>query len=360
MNMNDEDYMSTVRPFEHNGVERLKESRITLRSTEFRKGREDAWRRLDEIVERVENGGISALSAEEVQELPLLYRTAVSSLSVARAIVLDRNLLLYLENLALRAYLVVYGPRSSVLQCMKKFFRRDFPQSVREIGLHMLIALAALLVGTLAGHILVTSDPGNFHLLVPSWLAQGRGPESSASELRDILFSPWPGFVNTFIVFAGSLFRHNTMVGILCFGLGLMLGIPTIALLAYNGLIIGAFTAIHAERGLTIEFIGWLSIHGVTEILAIILCAAAGLVIAEKVLFPGALPRVESLAIHGKKAAGVAAGAVSLFFIAGILEGGFRQLINNTPGRYSFALVSAILWFYYFGFVGKTGKDGEQ
>jgi len=344
--------MGSSQPFEHNRAVRPG-GRLTLRSTEFRKGREGAWRRLDEIVERVESKGISILSAEEVQELPLLYRTAVSSLSVARTIVLDRNLLLYLENLTLRAYLAVYGPRSGILQCFIAFFRRGFPQSVREIGPHMLIALAALLAGTLAGFWLVRSEPSYFHMLVPSFLAQGRGPESSASELRNILFSPWPGFVDTFIVFANSLFRHNTMVGILCFGLGFMLGLPTITLLAYNGLIIGAFLAIHAEHGLTIAALGWLSIHGVTELLAIILSAAAGLVVAEKILFPGSLPRLESLAIHGRKAAGVMAGAVMLFFIAGILEGGFRQLINNTPGRYAFALTSALLWFYYFGFAGR-------
>ena len=348
---------TTSNPFGPDGKERLKEPRLTLRSADFRKGREEAWRRLDEIVERVENGSISSLSAEEVQQLPLLYRSAVSSLSVARNIVLDRNLLLYLENLTLRAYLVVYGPRAGVLQCLKGFFRRDFPRSVREISNHIMIAFAALLVGIAAGYALVRSDASNFHLLVPNFLAQGRGPESSASALRDILFAPWPGFVNTFIVFANSLFRHNTMVGILSFGLGFMLGVPTLALVGYNGLILGAFIAIHAERGLTIVFIGWLSIHGVTEILAILLCAAAGLVVAEKILFPGSISRLDSLAVHGRKAAGVAAGSMSLFFIASILEGGFRQLVNNTPGRYSFALVSAVLWLYYFGFAGRDGDE---
>ena len=103
------------------------EGRLTLRSAEFRKGREEAWRRLDDILRRVESSGISALNADETQQLPLLYRAAVSSLSVARTIVLDRNLLLYLENLTLRAYLVVYGPRSGILQCMGGFFRRGFP-----------------------------------------------------------------------------------------------------------------------------------------------------------------------------------------------------------------------------------------
>jgi uncharacterized membrane protein SpoIIM required for sporulation len=336
---------------------RLKEPRLTLRSAEFRKGREYAWRRLDEIVERVENEGISFLSAEEAQELPLLYRAAVSSLSVARTIVLDRNLLLYLENLTLRAYLAVYGPRSGTLGCLSGFFRRGFPQSVRKMGLHLLAAFAALVVGIAAGYLLVRSDINSFHLLVPEGLAQSRGPASSTSDLSKVLFAPWPGFINTFIVFANFLFRHNTMVGIFSFGLGFMLGIPTFALLAYNGLILGAFVALHAEHGLAIAFIGWVSIHGVTEILAILLCGAAGLVVAEKILFPGPLPRLRSLAIHGRKAAGVAAGSVSLFFIAGILEGGFRQLVNNTPGRYVFALASAVLWLYYFGFAGKDESD---
>ena len=77
------------------------------------------------------------------------------------------------------------------------------------------------------------------------------------------------------------------MVGLLCFGLGFALGVPTLILLLYNGLTIGAFLALHVERGLGIEFMGWLSIHGVTEILAVLLCGAAGLVVAEKIVFPG-------------------------------------------------------------------------
>ena len=332
------------------------ETRLTLRSAEFRKGREGAWRQLEDIIKRVEKTGISSLSAEEAQQLPLLYRTAVSSLSVARAIVLDRNLLLYLENLTLRAYLIVYGPRAGVLQCMIGFFNRDFPRAVRKMGCHLMIVFIAMLAGTIAGYILVRADISRFHMLVPAVLAGGRGAESSTEDLRRVLFAPWPGFIETFVFFANFLFRHNTMVGIFSFGLGFMLGVPTLALIAYNGLVFGAFIALHSHHGLAIAALGWVSIHGVTEILAVLLCGAAGLVVAEKILFPDSLPRLESLAIHGREAAGVAAGAISLFFIASILEGGFRQLINNTPGRYAFALASALLWLYYFGIVGRDKK----
>ncbi len=325
-----------------------------LRSAEFRRGRELGWRRLDDMVARIEKRGIGELSAEEVEQLPLLYRAAVSSLSVARGIVLDRNLLLYLENLSLRAYLAVYGPRVGIMQSMGAFFSRDFPRSVRTLGRHLALTLAALVVGTFAGYMLVRADMSWFTTLVPEGLAGSRGPGSSREDLlNEELFAPWPGFTETFIVFANSLFRHNTMVGIFAFGLGFTLGIPTLLLMAYQGVVLGAFIALHADRGLTVDFIGWLSIHGVTEILAILLCGAAGLVVAEKILFPGRLPRLENLARHGRKAAGVAAGAVVLFFIAGILEGGFRQLIANTPGRFALALATGALWLWYFLRVGK-------
>lgn len=335
---------------------------LVLRSAEFRRGREFGWRQLDDRVSRIEKSGIAALSPEEVEQLPLLYRAAMSSLSVARNIALDRNLLLYLENLALRAYLAVYGPRAGILQSLADFFARGFPRTVRAMSRHLLIALLALAAGIVAGCVLVRNDPVYFGILVPEWLAGNRGPGSTASDLIDNeLFTAWPGFVHTFVVFANSLFRHNAVVGILSFGLGFALGIPTLLLMAYNGLTLGAFIALHAEHGLTVDFLGWLSVHGVTEILAMLLCSAAGLVVAEKILFPGPLPRLESLALHGRKAAGVVAGAVALFFIAGFLEGGFRQLIANTPGRLLFAAATAVLWGWYFLFAGRKGgrTDGN-
>ncbi|UQZ90185.1 hypothetical protein C4J81_13635 [Deltaproteobacteria bacterium Smac51] len=341
--------------------ENLARSALVLRSAEFRKGREAGWRKLDDMVDRLEKKGLSTLSAQEVEELPLLYRSVMSSLSVARNIVLDRNLLLYLENLSLRAYLAVYGPRTGILKNLGSFIRRDFPENVRAMRWHMAIIFALLMVGGLVGYLLVKSDMNYFNLLVPEWLAGGRGPDSTAEDLmRTELFAPWPGFVDTFIVFANSLFRHNTIVGLMAFGLGFAFGLPTVFLMAYNGLTLGAFIALHADKGLTLDFIGWLSIHGVTEFLAIILCGAAGLVVAEKIIFPGEMSRLDALALHGRRAASVVAGSVILFFIAGFLEGGCRQLINNTPGRYLMAALTGLVWFLYFTKVGKAGENGSE
>ena len=78
-------------------------SEHSLKSVEFRRERQPAWRELEEILDLVDKKGLKALSEEQLYRLPTLYRGAVSSLSVARAISLDRALIGYLDNLAARA-----------------------------------------------------------------------------------------------------------------------------------------------------------------------------------------------------------------------------------------------------------------
>ena len=61
------------------------------------------------------------------------------------------------------------------------------------------------------------------------------------------------------------------------------------------------------------------------------------LVLAEKMLFPDRYSRVDSLALHGRRAAEIAVGAVMMLFVAAILEGEFRQLVASTPWRFVIA-----------------------
>src|SRR5580692_7271959 len=144
---------------------------LALKSREFRKGREDGWRDLEDLVQRVERRGVHALSLDELERLPILYRAALSSLSVARTIALDRNLLLYLENLSLRAFLCVYGPRIDAREGIRAFFTRDLPVAVRSASWHILIATLCLAVGVAAGFLLAVQDDSWISTLVPSGLA---------------------------------------------------------------------------------------------------------------------------------------------------------------------------------------------
>jgi uncharacterized membrane protein SpoIIM required for sporulation len=280
---------------------------------------------------------------------------------VSRTIALDRNLLLYLENLALRAYLAVYGPSVDPIEGLHKFFVYDLPSAVRAARWHILIVTVALLVGVAVGFALTVQDEAWFSTFMPSDMAGGRGPASTAASLRDKeLFAPWPGPVEAFGVFANVLFSHNTAVGLLCFGLGLAAGIPTLLLVLYQGLSLGAFIALHYDRGLIVECLGWLSIHGTSELGALILLGAGGLVIADKMLFPGRYSRIENLALHGRQAAQMAVGGILMLFVAGVLEGGFRQLVQSTPLRFAIGLTIGALWLIYYSRCGRRTEESTR
>jgi uncharacterized membrane protein SpoIIM required for sporulation len=331
-----------------------------LRSAEFRKKREAAWARLEELVTRAEKRGIGKLTTEELAQMPLLYRTASSSLSVARAIALDRNLVRYLENLVLRAYFLVYGPRTRMLEGFGSFLRRGFPQAVRANAVPLLISFMSILVGVFLGYVLVDRNEALFYMFTPADLSGGRGPESTAAELRnEEIFAPWSGPLQSFVVFANALFRHNATISLMAFGLGVFAGAPTLLLLCYQGLTFGAFLALHQHRGLLVDFLGWVSIHGVTEFGAIVLAGAGGLAIAGDILFPGRHGRLDNLARHGKTAAKLGGGAVLMLFVAGTIEGGLRELVNDTPMRFVFALTTAVLWLSYFLLAGRDDAAGN-
>ena len=105
---------------------------------------------------------------------------------------------------------------------------------------------------------------------------------------------------------------------------------------------------VFVSKGLGYEFGGWLLIHGVTELFAIVLAGAAGLRIGWAVAFPGRQSRLEAMSGAGKAAGAVMMGVVIMLMLAGVLEGFGRQLITSDIVRYVIAGGSAILWGLYF------------
>ena len=49
---------------------------FALKSAQFRREREAAWRELEELLARVEKEGLQSLTAAELHRLPVLYRSA--------------------------------------------------------------------------------------------------------------------------------------------------------------------------------------------------------------------------------------------------------------------------------------------
>lgn len=328
-----------------------------LKSHVFRREREASWRELEALVGRVERGGVRALEPAELSRLPVLYRATLSSLSVARAISLDRNVLDYLEALCGRAYLAVYASRRHLGRALREFFVRRFPAAVRAHARHAALSAALLVSGTVTGMALTLADPERFYAFVDAAYAQGRGPTSTTASLRDALYTG-SDYAKMLQSFAAFLFSHNARIGIAAFVLGLAGGVPSALLVFTNGLVLGAFAALYGSRGLSLEFWAWLLPHGVTELTAVVLCGAAGLALGQALLFPGDEERLPGLARRGREAGVVALGSVALFFVAALAEGVFRQLVHDVTIRLTVAWGSALVLLAYLATSGREEARG--
>ena len=329
---------------------------LTLRSGRFRAERQGDWRKLETLLDRAEKHGPKSLNDAELLALPGLYRSALSSLSVAWAISLDRALVTYLEGLASRGYFFVYGSRGRTFTRIAGYFSTSWPQSVQRLWWDILASGVVMVVAAVAAYLLVLADPDWFYSFVPRELAGGRDPSASTEDLRATLFSE--GFSDELSTFATSLFVHNAGVSMLAFAVGFAFGLPSLLLMAYNGLTLGAFVALFTMRGLGVEMAGWLSIHGVTELLAISIAGGAGLHIGRSMVFSGERTRLEAASISGRQAAQAMVGVIIMLLIAGVLEGVGRQSINSTELRFAIAGGTALLWGVYLFAPRRSRIDG--
>ncbi len=331
-------------------------SRLRIKSVEFRREREQDWTELERLISEAEKRGLKNMNPDDVARLPVYYRAALSSLSVARAVSLDANLLLYLENLANRAFIRVYGVRHHLGEAFLSFLTRRFPAELRAQRWMILLAFGFFLLGAGTGFMQVHHDPDAFYHILPGQMAGGRDPAATTEELRATLFDEEANLTSALNHFASFLFTHNAQVGILSFALGIVLGLPVFYLMFYNGQIMGAMTALFVSRGLGVEWFGWILPHGITELGAIFICGGGGLFLARALILPGAGTRQENLAAAGRHAGLLILGAVGMLAIAALIEGFFRQLVMDTTIRYAVAAGTLVLWGLYFGLVGRRRK----
>src|SRR5690349_21013524 len=144
---------------------------LHLKSWRFRAEREADWRRLETLLAKAEAGGAAQLKREELLEIPVLYRQALSSLSVARSISLDQSLTAYLESLCTRAYFIVYGARTRLPERLAAFFLRDWPAAMQALWRETLVSFVLSAIATVVAYVLVRRDADWFHSFVEPGLA---------------------------------------------------------------------------------------------------------------------------------------------------------------------------------------------
>lgn len=118
-----------------------------------------------------------------------------------------------------------------------------------------------------------------------------------------------------------SIAANNIYVSLLMFVSGIFLAIGPIFYLLQNGVMLGSFEYYFFSRGLGLESILVIWIHGTLEISAIIIAGAAGLVLGHGLLFPKTYTRFQAFKQSAKDGTKIALGMVPILLVAAFFEG---------------------------------------
>ncbi len=131
---------------------------------------------------------------------------------------------------------------------------------------------------------------------------------------------------NMFVMIA----LNNTFVAFLMAIGGLLLGTTTIYMMWRNCLVLGAFQYMFFSKGLGMQSVMVIWIHGTLEILAFFVASSAGFIMTNGILFPGTYKRSISFKRSVKDAMKVMIVLVPIFIVAAFFESYVTHLMSQT------------------------------
>jgi uncharacterized membrane protein SpoIIM required for sporulation len=300
------------------------------------------WEQLKELLDRSGRGqGIKEFSEDEVHLLGVLYRRTCSDLSYARSRRYEQDLIRYLNQLARRGYGVIYLVEQRRGGELLRFFTRDFPALFRDNFKYILATFILFTFVASLGIIMDQIDARYTRALVPRQFLEIWDREDTEENRSNFESSTFPIMSSYYLV-------NNFKVGVNSFVLGITLGLGTLYVISYNGLIFGALASLVIRSGYHIRFFSFVMPHLFIEIMAIFICGGAGFMIARAILFPGDFTVKDSLNVYGKEAVKLVMGTIPMFLIAGIIEASFSRLQLPLEFKSLFGLFTLLLMYFYF------------
>ena len=312
------------------------------------------WHELEQHLARLERAPEDRPTLAESERFHYLYQRASSSLMKIAPLASERELKSYLEALVGRAYGEIQESRDGRTAFHPwRWFTQDFPRAFRRHPQAMLTTLALTLLGIVFGVTAMSLDPESRHVFLPFGHSDHRPSERVAEEMKD----RGRRLDGAKTQFSAQLMTHNTQVSIFCMALGITYAFGTIALLFFNGAMLGAICFDYAADGQTVFLLGWLLPHGVIEIPAILLAGQAGLLIGHALIGWGSrIPLADRMRASLPDIVHIIGGVAVLLVWAGIVEAFFSQY-HEPVLPYAVKIAFGLVEFGLFAaFLALSGK----
>jgi uncharacterized membrane protein SpoIIM required for sporulation len=304
------------------------------------------WESLRELLERQRSG---TLRLEELRRLDVLYRRAASDLAQAQTFYPGTDVHRFLNQLCTQAYATIYQPPRERLAGVARFFREEFPRTLRATRGYVGVSTGLFVLGLLLGAVVVLLEPSGAELLVPAHI---RSYVANKRMWTDSLLSMAPPNA-----VASAIATNNLSVIIATFATGLALGLGTIFILVNNGVQIGALSALCVREGMGGKLLDFVSAHGPVELSIICISGGAGLMLGQALVDPGELPRSQALSLRGREAVKLVLGCAPFLALIAVVEG-FVSPGDLFP-TWAKAALGLSLGAAFWAYLALAGRQGE-
>ena len=305
---------------------------------------------MEQLLDQSARKGFRTLGRSELRELGLLYRQIAADLAALREDPASVHFARYLNQLLARAHNIIYSTRKTSTSTTVEFFRTTYPNIFRKNWNYVLVAMLVFLVAALVGAGLTWQDP-DFKLSV-------LGPKMVETiEKREM----WTHSIVGIKPLASSgIMTNNLSVGFATFALGITGGLGTLYEIALNGVLMGVIGMACHMSGMSLKLWEFVAPHGVLELPAIFIAGGAGLRVAAGLLFPGYLPRRESLVRGGNEGVQLLLGSIPILVVAGVIEAFVSPTGLARPLKFTMAAALFTLLTLYLFTVGKNPSERTE
>lgn len=243
--------------------------------------------RFEAMIQRAERRGIRSLSAEEAEAFPQLYRLTLTTVINARSRPLERSFHDYADQLAQRAWALLYIERTPLWRTMVNLFWTHVPAVLWRLKNYLVLNVGIFLLGVISAGFLSRTNAEVALTFVPEKMSDSFPPNAPAELLREMLFmSAQDSVIDVTTLFRLPHFAFLEGQALLATLLAGFTGLLSPFLSFTTGSTLGAMAQRFAAEDLGADYHLWWLSFGFPALVALLLTNSAGCAMLRAVVSP--------------------------------------------------------------------------